>query len=553
MKEEQNINMIETLINNNSFVMFRSRNYYADEITEYTSIKNNSKLLYNNYNDIYTDLLIGLNKFTYNSHIILETKTNDMIEYNYFNNDFTNKVTKMDTNNKDYIYWYNMRFSQLKNTKGKILFLRGDYNYSVEIVRNYEIIIFYSAGKLLDNVKDWDKYITIYLFDDKDSESYIIGCERFINANKVQFLKHCSTKLVHSDGKIEPIIYCGLDRTIDLLIVAKTCSDNNNYHMIYNLLKYMNNLNINLTIVCCGFKNEKDINYLKSITNRLNINIKGIVSLKELNILYNKSKNLFVPTICDGNPRIISEAQYCGVNVIVSSKLDSGKTQTKFCDGYVVNYDKNMEKNIVDILQKSNDHEKIYEKSKRILEINIKNISDAINNNYNDESFNKNCNEVFKSIYKENQLSETFDNYFLINNIDNNIKIERIKDSSLKLFFETNNVNNVGLYFSFSVKFLSTFDSWLNCYQNYKINLPVQKYRISFNAKIIKRDVDFRFKIYTGIKYIVLEKEVTEDYQEFFLEEEFNFNTSSTYRIGFVNPKQNMKLYINTPLIKSMV
>ena len=41
-----------------------------------------------------------------------------MIEYNYFNNDFTNKVTKMDTNNKDYIYWYNMRFSQLKNTKG---------------------------------------------------------------------------------------------------------------------------------------------------------------------------------------------------------------------------------------------------------------------------------------------------------------------------------------------------------------------------------------------------------------------------------------------------
>ena len=152
MKEEQNINMIETLINNNSFVMFRSRNYYADEITEYTSIKNNSKLLYNNYNDIYTDLLIGLNKFTYNSHIILETKTNDMIEYNYFNNDFTNKVTKMDTNNKDYIYWYNMRFSQLKNTKGKILFLRGDYNYSVEIVRNYEIIIFYSAGKLLDNV-----------------------------------------------------------------------------------------------------------------------------------------------------------------------------------------------------------------------------------------------------------------------------------------------------------------------------------------------------------------------------------------------------------------
>ena len=80
-------------------------------------------------------------------------------------------------------------------------------------------------------------------------------------------------------------------------------------------------------------------------------------------------------------------------------------------------------------------------------------------------------------------------------------------------------------------------------------SLSLGKYKFSFKAKINKFNNDFKFKIYTGIKYIILEQRVTEEYNEFILEDEFNFNTLSTYRIGFINPKINMKIFILNPII----
>ena len=68
--------------------------------------------------------------------------------------------------------------------------------------------------------------------------------------------------------------------------------------------------------------------------------------------------------------------------------------------------------------------------------------------------------------------------------------------------------------------------------------------------KIYKLDNDFRFKIYTGIKYVTLEEQVTEEYKQFKLIADFNFNKASTYRIGFVNPKKDIELFINDPLIQ---
>ena len=81
-------------------------------------------------------------------------------------------------------------------------------------------------------------------------------------------------------------------------------------------------------------------------------------------------------------------------------------------------------------------------------------------------------------------------------------------------------------------------------------NLPIQKYKFSFNARITKTDANFRFKIYTGLKYVTLEKELTEEYQEFVLEDEFNFNKTSTYRIGFINPKKDIEVFIYSPFIE---
>ena len=112
---------------------------------------------------------------------------------------------------------------------------------------------------------------------------------------------------------------------------------------------------------------------------------------------------------------------------------------------------------------------------------------------------------------------------------------------SINLNFLNDEINgSAGIYFTFPISFLAK--------NNYE--LPIQKYRFSFNAKITNIDSDFRFKIYTGIKYVTLEKELSEEYQEFVLEDEFNFNKSSTYRIGFVNPKKDMELFINNPKIE---
>ena len=126
-----------------------------------------------------------------------------------------------------------------------------------------------------------------------------------------------------------------------------------------------------------------------------------------------------------------------------------------------------------------------------------------------------------------------------------NVSINEINDNndllSINLIFLKNEINSsAGIFFSFTISFLAKYNYYL----------PIQKYRFSFNAKITKIDSDFRFKIYTGIKYFTLEKELTEEYQEFVLEEEFNFNKSSTYRIGFVNPKKDIELFINNPLIE---
>lgn len=79
--------------------------------------------------------------------------------------------------------------------------------------------------------------------------------------------------------------------------------------------------------------------------------------------------------------------------------------------------------------------------------------------------------------------------------------------------------------------------------------LPDGKYTFRFNAKINKFDDDFKLKVFTGIKYVTLEKELTEEYQEFVLEEVFNFNNPTKFRIGFINPKKNIEISIFNPQI----
>lgn len=533
------------MFNENDIVMIR----YSDSINiNNKNIIYNKSLTFSHYNDIYIYILLGLSKYGNKIHYINQLNTKNILncntEYNYLNKDLTYKICDVKIENKKIIFWENFSTNLIKNIKGKILFLRGNYNNDIDYIKNFKEIIFYAAGVICESSCKYDKYVTIYLYDDKDSDSYKNASKRFKNSKKIQFIKFCKTKLVEKSGITHPIQFMNWTRDIDLLIITKEIKLDDNYKMIIELVKYMNINKINKKIICCGFKNKNDINNIKILSPNLNIEVKGIISVKELNILYNRSKNIFIPTIKDGNPRIISEAQHCGVNVIASNLLDSGKTQIKLCNGHVINYDINFYDNILNIINKKHDHNKIYNISKNLYNICMKNITYILDNKYNYNTYDNNVIYFLnKPIIEENKFSNFFKKHsFVING--ENISVENIENnklSSLCLTFLKDDINSgCGIYFNFPSYFIA----------KYNYNLPIEKYRFSFNAKITKIDTDFRFKIYTGIKYVTLEKEVTNEYQKFILEDEFNFNKSSTYRIGFVNPKKDMELFINNPLIK---
>lgn len=149
-------------------------------------------------------------------------------------------------------------------------------------------------------------------------------------------------------------------------------------------------------------------------------------------------------------------------------------------------------------------------------------------------------------IYQKPKISKFFEKLYSI--ASDNITINEINELNdnndlltVNLQFLNDEIKgSAGIYYSFPINFLAKY--------NYK--LPIQKYKFSFNARINKKISDFKLQIYTGFKYVTLEKELTEEYQEFILEDEFNFNKSSTYRIGFVNPKKGIELFINNPLIE---
>ena len=204
--------------------------------------------------------------------------------------------------------------------------------------------------------------------------------------------------------------------------------------------------------------------------------------------------------------------------------------------------------NVIENLSYLNNFDKVIEYCKSVGNVEFKNIEEMgdIFMNYImklDSSIIPFKKDIIYS-YKKPKISNFFEKLYLI--ATDNISINEINDNyndllSINLFIFNNDIKgSAGIYFSFPISFLA----------KYNYQLPIQKYKFSFNAKITKIDSNFRFKIYTGFKYVTIDKELTEEYQEFVLEDEFNFNKSSTYRIGFVNPKKDIELFINNPLIE---
>lgn len=163
-------------------------------------------------------------------------------------------------------------------------------------------------------------------------------------------------------------------------------------------------------------------------------------------------------------------------------------------------------------------------------------------------------------------ISNTLININDINNFDScNFKLlylnEGNKNLSILIKFNSliNNekLSGTGITFDLDFKFTQYYISDIHftdaLTEKFTKKLPIKKYKITFFARQNKNNDNFRFKIYTGIKYLIIEKKVSTKYEKFELEEIFNFTSSSPVRIGFVNPSHSSLVIINSPEIKHIV
>ena len=119
-------------------------------------------------------------------------------------------------------------------------------------------------------------------------------------------------------------------------------------------------------------------------------------------------------------------------------------------------------------------------------------------------------------------FSEHFMDYKTINftNIQNNIiTINNKKIIRLNLDSDIN--PSAGIFFPLAYKYP---------------NIKKSRCILSFSARCsndIDRPANEKFKIYTGSKWIVLDKNISIEFQQYELEDDFDFSTTSTFRIGF--------------------
>jgi len=102
----------------------------------------------------------------------------------------------------------------------------------------------------------------------------------------------------------------------------------------------------------------------------------------------------------------------------------------------------------------------------------------------------------------------------------------------IKLKFKENIQKSAGIFFPLHYS-----------YSNLKEQ--IYKCKLSFDVKIDNENNESKIKIYTGIKWTTIEKELTNTFQTIEFEDDFNFFKASTYRIGFVNIENNCIYFKN--------
>jgi len=122
-----------------------------------------------------------------------------------------------------------------------------------------------------------------------------------------------------------------------------------------------------------------------------------------------------------------------------------------------------------------------------------------------------------------NKFSSFFDSFKLINNknIRNKLVSERNFDmKTIQVIMDDGPKHpSFGVYFKFPMDFMVKY----NC------SMPLKKYKFKFS---VKSSDPCKLKIYTGKQWLTLENELTTEYKLFEINEIFDFNAKSTYRIG---------------------
>lgn len=116
-----------------------------------------------------------------------------------------------------------------------------------------------------------------------------------------------------------------------------------------------------------------------------------------------------------------------------------------------------------------------------------------------------------------------------------NIKDKIICDKEqqvIELKFQENIASSAGIYFPINY-----------VYQDLKEQL--YKCKLTFDVKINKVNNESKIKVYTGEKWVILNNQLTEDYQTIEFIDDFNFFKPSTYRIGFVSMENNSIYFKN--------
>ena len=111
----------------------------------------------------------------------------------------------------------------------------------------------------------------------------------------------------------------------------------------------------------------------------LNLKVFSKVSRLDLIKYYNISNILFIPTIHDGNPRIICEAYSCGLKPVCSSLLENGKDQIQHYGGTVIEYNKDFYYNLIEESKKKYDKFKLANIGKKFGKITTRNIINNLN------------------------------------------------------------------------------------------------------------------------------------------------------------------------------